>query len=440
MRILIYGINFSPEPVGVGKYTGEMARWLAARGHEIRVVTAPPHYPQWRVLPGYRAWKYYRERFPHPDAADFLGGNPAYSPATMEVIRCPTWVPRTPRGVTRLFHLASFGFSSWPAMLWQIGWRPDVVLFIEPTLFCSSQALLVALCSRAKTWLHVQDFEVDAAFDLGDITSSRWRNLAIALERKLLSRIDRVSTISACMLDRLSSKGVHASRRVFFPNWVDTTAIYPLPGPSPLRRELGIAEETIVALYSGSMGKKQGLDLLEDAARRLSNHANMRFIFCGEGPYRLAFSEKVKDLPNVCLLPLQPVERLNDLLNLADIHLLPQRADAADLVMPSKLTGMLASGRAVVATAHPGTQLSMALEGRGMVTQPGDAPALVSALLLLSENRDLRRRMGQEARKYAIRHLEREEILQRFEHSLMQVCGHSRRVAEDLPLATRRTN
>jgi colanic acid biosynthesis glycosyl transferase WcaI len=325
-------------------------------------------------------------------------------------------------------------------MLWQIGWRPDVVLFIEPTLFCSSQALLVALCSRAKTWLHVQDFEVDAAFDLGDITSSRWRNLAIALERKLLSRIDRVSTISACMLDRLSSKGVHASRRVFFPNWVDTTAIYPLPGPSPLRRELGIAEETIVALYSGSMGKKQGLDLLEDAARRLSNHANMCFIFCGEGPYRLAFSEKVKDLPNVCLLPLQPVERLNDLLNLADIHLLPQRADAADLVMPSKLTGMLASGRAVVATAHPGTQLSMALEGRGMVTQPGDAPALVSALLLLSENRDLRRRMGQEARKYAIRHLEREEILQRFEHSLMQVCGHSRRVAEDLPLATRRTN
>ena len=63
------------------------------------------------------------------------------------------------------------------------------------------------------------------------------------------------------------------------------------------------------------------------------------------------------------LLPLQPADRLNELLNLADIHLLPQRADAADLVMPSKLTGMMASGRAVLATASPGTQLATVIDG-----------------------------------------------------------------------------
>ena len=53
MRILIHGINFSPELTGIGKYTGEMAEWLATQGHEIRVVTAPPYYPQWQLAEGY---------------------------------------------------------------------------------------------------------------------------------------------------------------------------------------------------------------------------------------------------------------------------------------------------------------------------------------------------------------------------------------------------
>jgi colanic acid biosynthesis glycosyl transferase WcaI len=187
------------------------------------------------------------------------------------------------------------------------------------------------------------------------------------------------------------------------------------------------------------MGKKQGLDLLMDVARALSDRANLRFVFCGEGSYRHAFAEKVKDLPNVSLLPFQPSERLNDLLNLADIHLLPQRADAADLVMPSKLTGMLASGRAIVATAHAGTQLSAVLEGRGIVTPPGDVNAFISAVIGLAEDRALRQRMGKEAREYAIHHLERDEVLKRFERSLMQICGHPPRITEDPPLAATQT-
>lgn len=439
MRILIHGINFHPESAGVGKYTGEMASWLASRGHQVRVVTAPPHYPQWRVPPEYRAWKYSRERHPAQGGSECMPPSSVSSAVHMEIFRCPIWVPGTPRGASRLLFLASFGFSSWPAMLWQVAWRPDVVLLVEPTLFCSLQALFVAFCSGAKAWLHVQDFEVDAAFELGDLSSSRLRDWAFAIERGLLSHTDQVSTISARMRDRLIAKRVDPSRCTLFPNWVDTNAIHPLPGPSPIRRELGIPERTLVALYSGSMGKKQGLDLLVDVAQALSNHVNLRFVFCGEGSYRHTFAEKVKHLPNVSLLPFQPSERLNDLLNLADIHLLPQRADAADLVMPSKLTGMLASGRAIVATAHAGTQLSAVLEGRGIITPPGDVNAFLSAVIRLAEDRGLRQRMGEEARDYAIRHLERDEVLKRFERSLMQICGHSPRITEDLPLAARQT-
>jgi len=173
------------------------------------------------------------------------------------------------------------------------------------------------------------------------------------------------------------------------------------------------------------MGKKQGLDLLVEAARQLLHRPHLRFVFCGEGPYRQTLVDNAKSLPNVSLLPIQPADRLNDLLNLADIHLLPQLSDAADLVMPSKVTGMMASGRAIVATAHPGTQLFGVLEGRGIVIPPGDVDALVSTLLRLAEGPSLREQLGQEARRYAVSHLNRDEILRQFERSMLNACGIS---------------
>ncbi len=409
MRILIHGINFYPETAGVGKYTGEMAHSLAVAGHEVRVVTAPPSFPQWRVTPGFGAWRYDWQQLPS-------------QPEKLKVCRCPTWVPRNPDGLKRLFHLTSFALSSLPVMLWQALWRPDLVLLVEPTFCCAPQALLTARLAGAKAWLHIQDFEVDAAFELGDITFSRGQALAQTFERWLLRKFDRVSAISGQMVSRLLLKGVDQSRCVHFPNWVDTRAIFPLPNPSSLRRELGIAENAIVALYSGSMGKKQGLDLLVDTARQLLHRSDLRFVFCGDGSCRQVFVEKAKGLSNVTILPFQPSERLNDLLNLADIHLLPQRAGAADLVMPSKLTGMLASGRPVLATATPGTELASAVLGHGIVVPPGDLNAFVSALLDLAADGDLRQTLGHAARKYAVSHLNRDDILRRFERSMLNAC------------------
>lgn len=413
MRILIHGINFHPEAVGVGKYTGELADWLAAAGHEVRVVTGPPYFPQWRVQQGYSAWRYEREQISSPAK-------------TLEIFRCPTWIPKSPNGLKRLVHLASFALSSLPPMLWQMSWHPDLVFLVEPTFCCAPNALLVARISGARAWLHIQDFEVDAAFELGDLAPSWGQKLALSLERWLLRKFDRVSAISEQMAGRLAQKGVDPTRCLVLPNWVDTKAIFPLSNPSSLRCELGIPEHQIVALYSGSMGKKQGLDLLVHAARQLSHRRELQFVFCGDGPYRQELERKARELSNVSFLPLQATERLNELLSLADIHLLPQRAAAADLVMPSKLTGMFASGRPVLATAHPGTQLEMTLQGRGIVVPPEDPDAFVSALIALAGDSNLRRALGQEGRRYVVAHLNREEILSRFETALGNACHDSR--------------
>ena len=107
-KILIIGINFSPELTGIGKYTGELATSLFENNHEVHVVTAPPYYPYWQVQVGYKSWQYRQEIW-----------------QGIKTYRCPLWVPRRPSGWKRLLHLFSFALSSFPVMLSQIFWRPE---------------------------------------------------------------------------------------------------------------------------------------------------------------------------------------------------------------------------------------------------------------------------------------------------------------------------
>lgn len=397
MRVLINSINYFPELTGIGKYTGEMAEWLASRGFEVRVITAPPYYPSWKIGPGYSGKWYSKEHR-----------------AGVTVIRCPLWVPRKPTGVTRILHLASFAFTCFPVVLWNaVTWRPNIVFTVEPPLFCAPGAWLAARISRGMAWLHIQDFEVDAAFDLGILRFRFLQTIITGLERWLMRRFDRVSTISERMLERLASKGIRADRQMLFPNWVDTSVIRPVEPPYRLRKELNVPNESFVLLYSGNMGKKQGLEILADVGKMLSHREDILFVLCGDGVAREGLESLVAGMTNVRFLPLQPAERLNDLLNMADVHLLPQRVDAEDLVMPSKLTSMLASGRPVIATAREGTQVADVVKQCGVVVKPGDAAELKSAILQLVDDRAERKRLGEAGRRYATEHWSREKVLER---------------------------
>lgn len=394
MKVLICSANFLPEQVGIGKYSGEMAQWLAAQGHDVHVVTSPPYYPQWRVRAGYRWPPYRRERLPG-----------------ITIWRAPLWVPKNPSGLRRILHLLSFAVTSLPVVLCHAFWRPQLVITVAPALVCAPGAWLVARLCGAKAWLHVQDFEIDVAFRLGLLQSKPLKKLALGLERWLLRRFDNVSSISHRMVERLVAKGVDKERVRYFPNWVDIAHISPQSSSPSYRRELGIDSHTFVVLYSGALAAKQGLRVIPEVAAMLADRRDILFVICGEGALKEELESSTRQLPNVRLLPLQPFERLGELLTMADIHVLPQSSDAADLVLPSKLSGMLASGRPVVATCAPGTELAAVVSQCGLITTPEDADHLASAILQLINDRPLMVELGQRARTWAERHLERDAVL-----------------------------
>jgi colanic acid biosynthesis glycosyl transferase WcaI len=406
MRILIYGLNYAPELTGTGKYTAEMAEALAAQGHDVRVICAPPYYPEWKVGEGYRSWLHRTETI-----------------RGVRVFRAPLWVPKEPNGKKRMLHLASFALSSLPALAMHAFWRPEVVMTIAPSLANAPGALALARLTGARSWLHIQDYEVDAAFDLGLLKSDRAKRTACKIESRLLKRFDVVSSISDKMVERAIRKGVSRTNAFLLPNWVDTSAIFPLDRPSEFRRELGIAEHAKVVLYSGNMGAKQGLEIVAEAAAALKERDDIAFVFCGNGATKADLQKRCAKLGNVRFMSLQPIERLNELLNLADIHVLPQRGDVADLVMPSKLTGMFASARAVIAMAQEKTELHNAVFNRGEVIKPENVEALVGAIEKLVANPSLRANHGEAGRFYAQERLSPDAVFGRLEDRLASLTG-----------------
>lgn len=400
-KLLFLGLNYAPEEIGIGLYSGELVDAWTEAGNYANVVTAKPYYPQWKTWPGYGGlWSTQTNGRTH-------------------ITRCPAYIPAKPSGLKRIIHYSTFAASSLvPTIAQALSQRPGLVMTVAPSLIAAPVAWFASKISGAKSWIHIQDFEVEAASATGLVSESGIGiRLALAFEKWMLQRFDIVSTISPQMCRKLIEKGVAPDRIVELRNWANLEEITPQSVPSPYRTEWGVTTEHVL-LYSGNIANKQGIEIVLELARELAHRDDLIVVICGEGPNRANVEREAAELPNVLIRDLQPRERLSDLLSLATIHLLPQKAGTADLVLPSKLTNMLASGRPVVATAEKGTGLFDEVVGAGIAVPPEDAKAMACAVESLIADGARRAALGLAARKRAEERWSRQAITQRFiDHS-----------------------
>jgi colanic acid biosynthesis glycosyl transferase WcaI len=404
MKVLIYGINFTPELTGIGKYSGEMAEWLADQGHDVRVITAPPYYPEWSINEKY---------------VNFYSCSTSKN---MTVIRCPLYVPSKPTALKRLLHLASFSITSFLPVIGSVFWKPDLVIQVVPTLFCSVQTLISSKLVGAKSVVHIQDYEVDAMFDLSIAKTGLFKEIAYWLEKRILNSFQVVSTISKGMINRASQKGIEDKKLLFFPNWAEVDRFEHQNKDKKFLSDLGINPEKKIVLYSGNMGEKQGLESVVYAADLMRSKNDLQFIMVGEGIVK-ANIEKLAvelNLQNIYFFPLLPYSMLPKLLASADCHLVIQKKGAADAVLPSKLTNILAVGGNAVITASPSTTLGILcgdFPKIAVLVEPESVESLIAGI-----DRALSMPIpNQIAQKYAKDFLDKDMILSRFIKEVRQI-------------------
>lgn len=396
-RVLVIGINCLPELTGIGKYTGEMVTWLAENGYETTVITTFPYYPEWKVQSPYSG-KFYKKE-------TLLNGS-------LSIYRCPIYVPAKPTGIKRLLHEASFLFSAFLVVVGLLFKRKhDVVFTVAPPFHTGFLGLFYRFFRGGTLIYHIQDLQIDAARDLQMLKPQWLFSVLFRFEKMILKRTDYVSSISDGMIKKISAK---VDREIlFFPNWVDTDFFYPVKEAGSLKKHWGFNSNDKVILYSGSIGKKQGLDMLLRVAGELTDIPEIKFVICGTGPYkeRLLGRARKAGLDNVFFFPLQEISQFNEFLNMADLHLVLQKGHASDLVMPSKLTTILSCGGLVLVTANPGTSLAdiVSLHKMGAVIPPEDECLLKETIKELAFADSEIYKVN--ARQYALKYLKKENIL-----------------------------
>lgn len=409
MRILIYSYNYHPEPIGIAPLMTELAEGLVKRGHQVRVVTAMPNYPERKIYQDYRGKLYLTE---------YKNG--------VKIQRSYVWIRPQPNLLDRIMLDASFVFTSFMPALF--GWRPDVILSTSPSLPVCLPATLLGWLHRCPVVLNLQDILPEAAVHVGLLKNKSLIRVFSILEKFAYRYADKISVIADGFVDNLLSKNVALDKIVQIPNWVDVNFIRPLPKESNAFRNQHKLDGKFVVLYSGNIALTQGLETVVKAAATLRDIPDIAFVIVGEakGLERLRQECQKCGADNVLLLPFQPRERLPEMLAAADVGLVVQKKNVISFNMPSKIQVLLASGRTIVASVPDNGTAARAIRqsGGGVIIPPEEPSFLANAVLDLYKHPEKVKTLGYNSRKYAVDQYAFEQALNSYE-SLFESLTHN---------------
>lgn len=387
--------HFRPEVIGSAPYCTDLAEWLAGQGRPVTVLTGRPHYPN------------------PDDFAAFNATAPACEAAGGLVIeRLRSWAPHRRSTLLRIVSECLFLLAGLAALLSGRVARHNLVISLAPSIF----AVMLGVAATRRGGRHVaivHDIQSGLAQGLNFVRSSLLLRLMQFCERVTLNRLDGVFVLTEEMQGQLRALGVTVPVEIL-PIWVDTGRIRPAAATE---------NKTPVLLYSGNLGRKQGLEQVVALADDLAAiRPDVRIVLRGDGSERgpLAAEIASRGLRNVRFADLLPRDRFGEGLALGDIHLVPQKPSAADFAIPSKIYSIMAAGRPFLATANPGSSLWRLQDETGafLCVPPHDRQALRDAALRLLDSADLRDAMGARGRSYIEQKHDRAAILAGFTASL----------------------
>jgi len=411
MRVLLYSYNYYPEPIGIAPLVTELAEGLVRRGHEVRVVTAMPNYPERKIYPGYRGQLY---------KSEIRNG--------VEIERCFVAIRPQPGLVGRALLDGSFALLSFFKAIG--GWRPDVILSTSPSLPACLPVAATKLFYRCPSVLSLQDILPEAAVQTGLISNRLAIRVFEQLEKFAYASATKISVITPSFAKNLMWKGVPKPKMECISNWVDVGFVKPLSkDDNTFRREHDL-EGKFVVLYSGNIARTQGVRTIIRSAAQMQDKPDIQFVIVGERR-QLAELEELRvelDVHNIHLLPFVPREELPEMLAAADVSLIMQKRNVVGFNMPSKTQVIMASGRPIVASVPVDGAAAEAVidSGSGLVVAPESPTDLTKAIQSLYEDPEWAEQLGKKGRQYAIANYSFHQALNAYESLLRSLIKEKR--------------
>lgn len=388
LRVLTVGIYYAPDHTGIAPYTTALCEYLAARGAAVSVFTGVPHYPSWRVDPGYR------RRLTTVDRRERL-----------EIRRLRHYVPGRQDALRRAGYELTFAAQ---VARQRLSERPDLVLAVVPSLLSAVAAARIARRSGARLVVWVQDLMGRSAAQSGMDGGSAVAGAVGAIERRLLQQADQVLVLNNHFADYAASIGVSPDRIAVRPNWTHVAPPSRRPR-SETRARLGWKPGETIVLHSGNMGLKQDLGNVVEAARLAdcAGRTDVRFVLMGDGSQRPELQALGDGIAALNFRPPALSADFPDVLAAADMLLINERPTSVDMSLPSKLTSYFQGGRPVLAAspAAGGTAAEVKASGGGLILEPGQPAKLLDAVRALAADPASMANLSECARRYATEQL-----------------------------------
>ena len=401
LRLVVLCPHFAPDLAPTGVVMTRIVTELAARGHELHVVTSLPWYRNHAIEQGWggRLWRTEKTEW-----GSIIRVHPFPGKSKSNLLR-------------RALGFIAFSYAVGIRSVHADGlpFKVDGVLAMSPPLTLGLTGWCTKIIRRAPLVFNIQDVFPDAAIQTGAISNKKIIAAAKWLERVSYQRSDAVVLLSQDLRTNIANKidAKHHHRLHVIPNFVDTVAITPQDRMTNYRSELGIGDQLVV-MYAGNVGFSQSLNLVVEAAAKFPEVA---FVVNGDGAARKKLQEDCAELANVYFGDYQPIERLSEVLATGDIHLVPLRPGLATVSVPSKSYSILAAGRPMLAAIDLNTEIPNMLQqsGAGIAVEPDNAPAFIEALGRLVNNRDQLSEMGANGRKWVETHASPASVAARYE-------------------------
>ncbi|MFI5494851.1 glycosyltransferase family 4 protein [Actinoplanes sp. NPDC051859] len=361
MKIGIISQWYPPEPSSI---PANLADGLVARGHDVRVLTGFPNYPDGKIYPGFR------QRWGHASRQDGV-----------TVRRVPLYASHDSSPVRRAANYLSFAATS-TAAAWQFLADVDAVyVYLTPATVFAAPALL-KLLRGVPSVIHVQDLWPESVTQSsmapsGAIGRSVERALH-AVMRRVYRSAAGVAVIAPTMRDMVIERGADPDRTRVVLNWADEDVFRPVPLSPEARRVIGHRDRCTV-MYAGAMGPFQNIPTAVRAAASLSERREMDLVLAGSGIEEQAARNLVTELgaDNVRFLGRLPMDEMAALYAAADFQLV-SLADKPIFrgTVPSKLQAALACGSPVVVSVPGDCATLVETHGVGLASPPDDWRAL----------------------------------------------------------------
>ncbi len=304
--------------------------------------------------------------------------------------------------------------------------RPDLVLCMTDPPLVGDVALVVARRFRVPLVVISQDVFPEIAVELGRLRNRSLIALLRALIRFYLRRADRVVAIGETMKRRLERKGARPERLRVIPNWVDTTSIEPAPRENPWAHEHGL-DGRFVVMHSGNIGHAQDLDTLIRAAASLRDLERLSVVLVGFGARHADYVELARELDaaQVSFHEYQPREQLSQSLSSADLHFVGLARGLSGYVVPSRVYGVLAAGRPVLAAADEDSETAQLVRsvGCGIVIPPGRPDLLAEEIRRAAAGEHDLVAMGLRGREWVEAEAGRDRAVEQYRQLLAELLG-----------------